>query len=159
MMSSDTIERLIANGKGFQIQSRISIPASTMIYLSVDYSACPGKIYSRPITIHPDAGYLYVDTYGVDSITGGSTVTPLNLTTSANASASVCKSGVTPTGGPYKQRQYICGTKSTNQSSGGGALGDSIDKELSKAKILVIKLQNMTTDPMVIDYGQVWVES
>ena len=49
MMSDNTFERLTGNGKGFQIQQRISIAASTTIYLSVDYSACPGKIYSRPI--------------------------------------------------------------------------------------------------------------
>ena len=160
MLSLDTIERMIGEGKGHQIQKVMSVAATTTVYHVLDFTACTGKIYSRPILIKPNLGYITIDSYGVDSYTGGTAVTPNTLVGDTADTLAVVKTGVTPGTGSYNKREYFAGTKSTNQSSGSGiAMGDTVAKELSTEKPVIIKIVNSGTESIDYEFGIVWVES
>ena len=160
MLSLDTIERMIGEGKGHQIQKVLTVANATTVYHVLDFTACTGKVYARPLLIKPNQGILSIETYGVDSYTGGTAVTFNTMVDDTATAKTVSKTGVTPGTGSYNKREYFAGTKSTNQSSGSGiAMGDTVAKELSTAKPVVVKITNPGAESIDYEFGFVWVES
>ena len=43
MLSLDTIERMIGEGKGHQIQKVLTVANATTVYHVLDFTACTGK--------------------------------------------------------------------------------------------------------------------
>ena len=159
MLSNDTIERMIAEGKGHQVQKVFTIANATTQYFAYDFTGCT-KVYARPLIIKPNQGLLKISTYAADDYTGGSAITPVTLVENTVASKAVVKSGVTVGNGTYNVREYLAGTKSTNQSSGsGGTVGDAIPKEIPVEKPFFVKVENTGTDSIDYEFGIVWVEA
>lgn len=160
MLSLDTIDRMIGEKKGHQIQKVLTLAGTTTVYHVLDFTACTGKVYARPLLIKPNLGILNISAYGADSYTGGTAITFNTLVDDTITSLAVAKTGVTPGANEYNKREYIAGTKSTNQSSGSGiAMGDTVAKELSTAKPIVVKIVNPGTESIDYEFGIVWVES
>lgn len=147
-------------GNGFQFKKRISLTSLQTLYLEIDISKHKGVVYSLPLELSTAGGLVFVDTYSADSSTGGSTfATPLNLNgLSATTANTTVKSGVTVSGTPLNVREYIVGTASTNQSSGGGAIQNEVPKILNNAKPLYLKIENKESAATVLDIGFVWFE-
>lgn len=146
-------------GYAFQIQRRIALTSEQTLYWVVDFSAVAASkaVFSLPIALQSTAGLVYVDTYAATSYTGGSVETIINPNAgSAIVPQAVVKSGITPTGATLV-REYAVGSKSTNQSSGGGAVSGQTPKIWGKVP-LVIKMVNQESAENVLTVGFTWYE-
>lgn len=150
----------ITRGMGFQIKKRIILTAQQTLYIEFDITQHSGTVYSLPLEVSTAGGLVLMDTYGADSSTGGIILaTPLNLNgLSTNTADSTIKTGVTVSGTTINVREYVVGTLSTNQSSGGGQAQEHVPKILNNTKPIYIKLVNQETDPVTINLGIIWYE-
>ena len=152
-----------AQGKAFQIQRRITLTTQQTLYLVLDTTAlvASGKcLIILPLIMSTNAGSVFVDTYPIESYTGGSEIKFARLnSTIENYAESVFKTGITPTGTPGDElRQYIVGALSTNQNAGGGAIQPDLPKRFPAGSIITAKLVNQETDTVYLDFGLVVYE-
>lgn len=158
-VTTDYAQDSIVRGYGFQFKKRITLTALQTIYLEFDITKHAGAVFSLPINAHTGGGLVFLDTYLADSSTGGSTVTPLKLNgLSANVAKTTIKTGVSVSGIPINVREYLFGTASTNQSSGGGAANLDQPKILDNTKPLYFKIENKENAVTYLDMEFVWFE-
>lgn len=152
-----------AQGKAFQIQRIFTLTNAQTLYLVLDTTALveSGKrLIILPLTMQTSVGSVFVDTYPITSYTGGSEIKFARInSTIENYAESVFKSGITPTGTPGDElRQYIVGTESTNQSSGGGPSQADIPKRFPAGSIITTKLVNQESSTVTLSFGIVIYE-
>jgi len=106
-------------------------------------------------------GMVFVDTYAQEGYTSGDAIVPLKLnTTKLQESECIFKKGVTPTGAVLSDtREYIVGTLSTNQSSGGGGIGIDVSKQFSAGTKVFAKLVNQENANTYLNFGMVFFEA
>lgn len=150
----------ITRGNGFQVKKRIALTSGQTLYLEFDISKHAGVVYSLPIEFSTGGGLVFVDTYNADSSTGGTVLAvPINVNgLSTKTSDTTIKTGVTVTGTPTNVREYIVGTLSTNQSSGGGPAQEGIPKILNNAKPLYFKIVNQESAAVTLNIGFTFYE-
>ena len=151
----------ITKGNAFQVKKRIALASGQELYLEFNIALAVGKmVYSLPIKLSTGGGLVFVDTYNATSSTGGTTLaTPINLNGLSSAAAqTTVKTGVTVSGTASNVREYIVGTISTNQSSGGGSAESDTPKILDNSNPLYIKLANQESAIVYVDLGFIWYE-
>lgn len=151
-----------ARGWGFQLQRRITITNGATVYFVLDTTACIDNsgIILLPLVMQTGGGMVFVDTYKIDSYTGGSVLPLVNLNgTSTNTAKSIVKTGVTPTGTPGADlREYIVGVQSTNQDAGGGAITPDLPKRFPAGSIITAKIVNQETATVYVSFGLIFYE-
>lgn len=159
IIATDYAQDYIVRGRAFQIRKRITIPGEETLYMEFDLTKATGPIFTLPVLCSTAGGAVFLDTYNADSSTGGTALPVLKLNTSSdNLPKITVKSGVTVSGTPENVREYIIGTLSTNQSSGGGLISDETPKVWANDKPLYFKFMNQETGPVVLNVGFVWFE-
>lgn len=150
----------VSRGQCFQVIKRVALTSSQTRYVVFDLTAHTEKlIYSLPIQFYSSGGEVFIDTYGVDSYTGGTVIPALKVNGLSNIDPlAIIKIDVTPSGTPLNIREYLIGAKSTNQSSGGGRGIDGIPRVLNTAKPIVLKITNQETVNVNVEIGLVWYE-
>jgi hypothetical protein len=150
----------MVKGQCFHIRKRLTLTSGQTYYVAFDLTANDDKIlFSLPLEMSTAGGCVFVDTYGADSYTGGTSITPIKMNAMGTQNAlAVVKEGVTPTGGPYSLREYIVGTLSTNQSSGSGTGLIDTPKILNPAKPIIFKLVNQESSSVILNINFIWYE-
>lgn len=150
-------------GKAFQIQRRFAIASSATSYFVLDTTPlviAEKRVSILPLIMSTGEGLAYVDTYAITSYTGGTPVPFARVNSDiANYAESIFKTGVTPTGSPGDDlRQYIVGSKSTNQNAGGGVSSQDIAKQFPAGVKIVGKVENKETSETVLELGLIIYE-
>ena len=154
---------LFLSSDGFQIQKLITLTDSQTYYLALSPAAMVGgskRLGMLPISLQSTAGLCYAYTYGSALTSTGSEITPIYINQTSTI-APLCKfySGSTPAiTSPTNPREYAIGSKSTNQSSGGGAIAVDIEKQFPLNVSVILKLVNQETSTNVISVGVCWFE-
>lgn len=157
------VDDAISKGQGFEIKKRVSLLANQE-YILVLYSTAlvaAGKgLFIMPLIMSTGGGMVFVDTYAIAGYTLGTAVTPLKInTTKALAPECIFKKGITQTGDALTDpREYIVGTLSTNQSSGGGAAPIDVAKQFTPGVIMAAKCMNQENAPVVLNFGMIFFE-
>jgi len=163
VLTTDYTANYTTKGVGFQVHKRITISGNQTLYVVLDALATAASgmfLYSLPIMISPNQGNIFVDTYNVDSYTGGTSLgTPININELSSIKAlSFIKSGVTVSGTITNLREYTIGAPLTNQSSGGGVMPIGISKILDNRKPIIAKIMNQENSVLTLDFNFVWFE-
>lgn len=152
----------VSRGQAFEIKKRITLTTGQIYYLVIDSSALVSAnkgFFIDPLVMSTGGGMVFVDTFAIDGYTGGEIVTPLKLnTTKAQTAECVFKKGVTIGNIISDPREYIVGTKSTNQSSGGGGLTIDVSKQFTSGAKIAAKLHNQETETVYLNFGIVFYE-
>jgi hypothetical protein len=150
----------VVRGQCFNVRKRLTLTSGQTYYVAFDLTAHTEKtLFTLPLGLSTSGGSVFVDTYGVDSYTGGTSVTPVKMNSMSTIEPlAIIKQGVTPTGGPYSLREYIVGTLTTNQSSGSGTGLVDTPKILNPAKPIIFKLVNQESGSVVLNINFIWYE-
>lgn len=156
-------EDSVSKGYGFQIQKRITLTTEQTYYLVLDSTALIAlkkRLFILPLLMLTGGGMVFVDTYAIEGYTGGTEVTPLKINGNSDLTPDcIFKKGITPTGDPLTDtREYIVGTLSTNQASGGGSIPPDIAKQFPAGSIIVVKLMNQEAATVYLDFGLIFFE-
>lgn len=145
-------------GNAFQVQRRIEVNSEATVYVAFDTTALYGsgkRIFLLPLLMASSVGLVLVDTYKIDSYTGGTAIVPARINATVETYAgTVIKTGVTPSGTPGDDlRQYIVGCTATHQAAGGGNIGVGVAKQFPAGVIIVAKIQNMESSKQYFSIG------
>jgi len=154
----------VSKGQGFEIKKRITLTANQTYYLVIDSTALVAAnkgLFIQALIMSTGGGMVFVDTYAQEGYTGGDAIVPLKLnTTKSQVAECIFKKGVTPTGSVLSDtREYIVGTLSTNQSSGGGGIGIDVSKQFSAGTKVFAKLVNQENANTYLNFGMVFFEA
>jgi hypothetical protein len=154
----DGIER----GAAFQIHRRFAIGGSATVKFVLDLSSVDvlKTVRTLPIRMGTNEGQVYVDTYKIESYTGGSEVPAINRNeTSSNTAGAVFKSGVasSDTAGD-DVREYIVGSASGFLYPGGGPNSGGNPKTWNHS-IICFEVANQETGAIDFELNLNWYES
>jgi hypothetical protein len=156
--AEDGIER----GVAFQIHRRFTIGASATVKYVFDLTDVDilKTVRTLPLGMRTSEGQVYVDTYKIDSYTGGTVVPSTNRNERIdNTAGAVFKSGITSTDTAGDElRQYIVGALSTNQFSGGGSGGGGNPKTWNHS-IICFEVANQENAAVDFELNINWYES
>lgn len=163
IVATDYAKDAIAAGKGFQIQRIFTISDSAPLYLVLDTTGMVGSGKSlalMPLMLNTAGGNVKVETYPIESYTGGNEIKFARLnSTIENFALSKFYSGATPTGEPGDEyREYSIGTLSTHQASGGGSIIPDIPKMFPAGSIITAKCSTVETSDIILDFGLIIFE-
>jgi len=153
----------VSRGTGFQVQKRITLTTQQTYYVVLDSTALVAAnkgLFIQPLIMSTGGGMVFVDTYAQEGYTGGDTIVPLKLnTTAVQTPVCVVKKGVTPTGAVLSDtREYIIGVSSTNQDAGGGQSVIDVSKQFTPGVKIFAKFVNQETATVYVDFGLIIFE-
>lgn len=159
ILSTDYANDEIVKGNAFQVHRIFEIPSGgkklvlDLTNISDDFT------FTLPLRLATNEGQCWVNTYKIDSYTRGDIVPVINRNgTSAHTPNGVFKAGVTSTDVAGDDlRQYIVGTLSTNQNSGGGIGGSSNIKIFGK-DIIMFDVENKENSTIYLELNFNWYE-
>jgi hypothetical protein len=154
----------IVKGNCFQIQRVITVTDDAPIYIVLDTTALVGAnkiLFILPLILSTAGGNCKVETYPIESYTGGNEIkfARVNSTVDNFALSKVYKD-VTPVGNvpDDEYREYSIGTKSTNQSSGGGLDVPDIAKKFPSGSLITAKISTLETSDVELNFGLIIFE-
>jgi hypothetical protein len=158
VLTTNYADDYLVRGYGAEIHRRIPIAVGTQ-YFVLDFSLCTSDvIFTLPLNGYCSANQIYVDTYLIDSYTGGTEIPHakpnqvLDITSQA-----VFKTGITPTGtGGDELRQYIFGTQGQGNVRGGGTGSSAAPKIWNVGDLLVFKIESDYV--LDFEFNLVWYE-
>ena len=151
----------ISQGVAFQIHRRIPIGASATVKVVFDYSALVDKgIFTLPIMAKTNCCQCYLNTYKIETYTGGSELPSINRNgVSSNIAECVVKIGVTSADiAGDDLREYIVGALSTRQNSGGGSISGESPKIFESGDIIMFEIINQENDAVDFELNFNWYE-
>lgn len=162
ILTGTYIEDGIERGVAFQIHRRFTIVASATVKFVLDLTGVDlsKTVRTLPLGMGTSEWQVYVDTYKIDSYTGGTEVPSINRNERIdNTAGAVFKSGITSSDiAGNDLRQYIIGALSTNQFSGGGTGSGSSPKTWNHS-IICFEVENQETSSIDFELNLNWYES
>lgn len=124
-LATDQRTNSVFKGVKFLIQKNFSIAASGSLYILIDYTTYLGdgkQIVIEPATFSSSYGPVIVNIYRGTDYTGGTPIPAYNVNTLIGTkSQTTFTQGATGTAKGTVTQEFLVGSGSTNQSSGGGA--------------------------------------
>lgn len=166
IVTASYLEDAVSQGLVFQVQKRFSVPAGIGSEYCVVLDTTPlvgsnKRLFTMPQSMKTSAGLVFCDTYSIPSFTGGTPVAIAKINElSTIMPLSKAYKGATPSGSPAEPiREYVVGTKSTNQSSGVSSFTPDIAKQFPAGTILVSKFTNQETFIVTVEFEIIFVEA
>jgi hypothetical protein len=152
----------VSKGQAFEVRKRITLTTKQVYDVVLDSTALVAAnkgLFIDPLSMSTGGGMVFVDTFAVDTYTGGDAIVPLKLnTTKTQVAECVFKKGVTIGNIISDPREYIVGTLSTNQSSGGGSMPIEVSKQFTPGVKIVARFSNQEDATVYFDFGIVFYE-
>ena len=161
IIATSYAEDYISQGLAYQVHRKVLIPGSSTVKIVLDFTdITEGAIFTLPLKFQTSEGQCFIDTYKVLNYSGGVNIPGINRNDqSANIPSGELYSGVTSTDVAGDDlREYIIGTSSTNQNSGGGTSSGVAPKIFSPGEIIMIEIQNQETTSCYVEYNFNWYE-
>lgn len=145
------------------MQKLITLTDLQTYYVALDPTAMIGtskKLGLFPLSFQSTTGLCLAYTYASTLSTTGTELIPQKVNSNTPVTP-LCKIYLDCTltiTSPSNPREYGIGSKSTNQSSGGGANMVDVDKQFPVTTPIILKLMNQETSNNIITVGIVWFE-
>lgn len=160
LVTTSYADDYIVRGYGFSLQRVISIGNGSTKYLLVDPSNYTGdSVFGSALDFSTTAGAVYVYISTNHDYSGGDELTTFNRNlTSNNTAATIITENPTGTNDGGEPIQYIVGTASTNQNSGGATRVNRSIFILSPAYTYLVKIVNSAGEDINFEIDFTWFE-
>lgn len=149
----------IVKGNGFQVHRIISIPAGGKKIVADFTNIDEDFVFTLPLKMGTNEGQVYVSTYKIIDYTGGIPIPPINRNSTSDHTANgLFLDGVTSSDVAGDDlREYIIGTLSTNQNSGGGS-GGGVQPKIFAGDVIMFDIDNKENTPIDLEFNFNWYE-
>ncbi|MCP4394964.1 MAG: hypothetical protein GY804_11965 [Alphaproteobacteria bacterium] len=149
-------------GNGFTLQRNFAIASGASLYILIDYTTFTkptGFIFVQPPIFSAGAGEVLVNVYRGSDYSGGSVIEVLSNNTVIN---NTMETTITenPTGTVLGDSvlEYLVGSKSTNQNSGGGSISIGPPFIRNNTGKTLVEIVNNSGENTTFNYSQVFFE-
>ena len=162
VVTSSYAEDGIERGESFQVHRRFSITGNGTVKFALDFTSVDAtkEMRTLPIKCRTSQGQVFIDTYAIDSYTGGTSIPIAKRNrTSIIESQAVFTTGITSFDVAGDElRQYIIGAPSGFLQPGGGSGGGENPKKWNHS-IICFEVSNQESSTVILEMNLNWYET